>query len=224
MPEYRKRHEFGGCRFVPMRRRADVVLGVLMAWHILLALSLIVGPPIVLSSLAAPDLIAVVLAIVALLVGVLSALAAVFIARRDHLGRTLSLTVNYLLCLGSALALAHLLGVFMGLDDLADAMARGIPYLLLLLVIIGYFISTVEVRERPVPAARRALGRVVMISGGVGFLLTAGALSALASSQQVCRRRLAALCSDLGYADRWLHALAHEPPRLRSDAGREERP
>jgi len=165
----------------PMRRRADVVLGVLMAWHILLALSLIVGPPIVLSSLAAPDLIAVVLAIVALLVGVLSALAAVFIARRDHLGRTLSLTVNYLLCLGSALALAHLLGVFMGLDDLADAMARGIPYLLLLLVIIGYFISTVEVRERPVPAARRALGRVVMISGGVGFLLTAGALSALAS-------------------------------------------
>jgi ABC-type sugar transport system permease subunit len=95
--------------------------------------------------------------------------------------RQLSLTVNYLLCLGTALALAHLLGVFMGLDDLADAMARGIPYLLLLLVVIGYFISTVEVRERPVPMARRALGRVIMISGGAGFLLTAGALSALAS-------------------------------------------
>jgi ABC-type sugar transport system permease subunit len=162
-------------------KRGHAVLNVLTAWHLVLAPLLIGGALLTLSTLGSVDLIAAILTGVAILLGIASGGAAFFIARRNHLGRTLSLTVNYLLCLGSALALAHLLGVFMGLDDLADAMARGIPYLLLLLIVAGYFISTVEVRERPVPAARRALGRVFMVSGTIGFLLSAGALTALTS-------------------------------------------
>ncbi|MCL6512320.1 MAG: sugar ABC transporter permease [Anaerolineae bacterium] len=161
--------------------RGNAALTVLAAWHAILCPSLIVGALALLNGVPAPDLITIALAVGALLLGVGSAAAAYFIVRRNHLGRTLSLAINYLLFVACLSGLAHALGLFMGLDDLADYMARGFPFLMGLLFIVGYFIATAEVRERPVSLARRNLGRVLMAAGAVGFLLTAGVVPALAS-------------------------------------------
>jgi len=156
-------------------------LTVLAIWHALLGASLLSGAAAALISGAAGDVIAIILALGALALGGASAAAAWFILRRDHLGRTLSLVVNYLLTVACVSGLAHVLGMFMGLDDLADAMARGIPFLMLFVVLAGYLIGAVEVRERPVSLLRRNVGRVLMAIGAVGFALTAGAVPALAS-------------------------------------------
>lgn len=162
-------------------RRDDAALTVLMVWHAALCVLLIAGALVVLSSAPALDLTTIALAVALALLALGSGAAAALILRRNHLGRTLSLVVNYILFLACLIGLAHVLGVFMGLDDLADSMARGVPFLMGALFVLGYFVAATELRDRPVPMARRTLGRVLMAIGAIGFLLTAGAVPALAS-------------------------------------------
>jgi ABC-type sugar transport system permease subunit len=152
-----------------------------MVWHAALCVLLIAGALVMLSSAPALDLTTIALAVALALLALGSGAAAALILRRNHLGRTLSLAVNYILFLACLIGLAHVLGVFMGLDDLADSMARGVPFLMAALFVVGYFVAATELRDQPVPMARRTLGRVLMAIGAIGFLLTAGVVPALAS-------------------------------------------
>lgn len=162
-------------------RRGSGTLPVLTLWHFALGAALVLGAVVLFATTAPMTLLTAIVAAALVVLGVVSAVAAWYVVRRDHLGRTLSLVVNYLLFVACLAGLAHTLGLFMGLDDLADSMARGIPFAMALVFVIGYFIATAERRERPVSLQRRAVGRVVMVAGVIGFLLTAGVVPALAS-------------------------------------------
>ena len=111
---------------------------------------------------------------VLLLTAVLSAIAARDISNRIHRGRTISLAVNYLGFLFTFFGSLHLIGVFTGIDSLADSFMRGIPFLIL--VFAGFFVGTLTDRYQN-PATQRALrqtSKAVMIVSGVAFLLAVG--------------------------------------------------
>jgi hypothetical protein len=165
----------------PTRSRDGGLLPILMLWHAALGVLLIVGAVALIGSTPALDLITILLIAAMVLLGIGSAAASVFILRRNHLGRTLSLVVNYILFLACLIGLAQALGLFIGLNDLAEYLARGIPFLMGLVFVIGYFVYSAEMSNKPVPPARRTLGQVLMVAGAIGFLLTAGIVPALAS-------------------------------------------
>jgi len=98
----------------------------------------------------------VVIALV-LLLAVASAIAVVFILRREHRGRVISLVVDYLGFLVCILGALHVLGAFVGIDSLADTFGRGIIFLLG--AFSGYLISTLGDRYENHPARQRFFQR-----------------------------------------------------------------
>ncbi len=151
-------------------------LNLLTIWHALLALGCL-GGAIIFWRVYPPKaawmqgLIVVILIIAA----ILSALAARLIARRAHAGRILSLALNYLGFLFCLLASMHVLGVFIGIDSLANTFGRGV--LFLGGVFAGYLITTIGDRYENYPQREkffRRLGKYVMAVFGVLFLLAVG--------------------------------------------------
>lgn len=111
---------------------------------------------------------------------VASALAAFDIRRRRHRGRTLSLAINYLGFLFTFFGSMHLLGMFAGIDSLADTFGRGLP--MLGLGFVGYLVGAQADRFENDPRRQRQLRRAgnwIMIAAGVIFLFLAGLLSGL---------------------------------------------
>ncbi|MCS7088751.1 MAG: sugar ABC transporter permease [Thermoflexales bacterium] len=158
------------------------VLALLVIWHGVLSLGLFgVGISGLLRAWHALDVVRGAAHAAAVWLAVLSAAAALCIARRAHLGRTLSLVTHYLVFVAALIGLASLLDWFKGLDDLADYAARGTPFLMAFVIVVGYAVRTYERRERPVSPLRRAIGAAVMIAGGVGLALSVGITTALVS-------------------------------------------
>lgn len=148
-------------------------LGILTIWHILVALASAAGilyvwrPGRVESSFWWDLLLTVFL----LLAAAGSGLAAYFIIQRRHSGRVLSLLINYLGLIGCLMGALHLVGVFTGINALANTFGRGLPFLLV--VFIGYLISAFGDRYEYRPARQRLfrrIGQVVMLIGGLIFL------------------------------------------------------
>lgn len=115
----------------------------------------------------------------AVVVGFLSVVASIGIARRSHIGRAASLVVHYLLFIAALIGLASALDLFKGLDVLADYAAEGVPFLMAFVFMVGYALRTIELSERPVPRWRRRIGSAVMLVGGVGVALSLGLVTAL---------------------------------------------
>jgi len=155
--------------------RVDLWLRVVMIWHVVLALGGLGGAAFVwLGGVTWAGWVKGAVTAVFLLLTILSAVAARDINRRQHRGRTISLAVNYLGFLAALFGSMHLIGVFTGIDSLADSFMRGIPFLLL--VFAGFFIGTLTDRYQN-PATQRALrqtSKAVMIVSGVAFLLAVG--------------------------------------------------
>lgn len=165
------------------RQNPDFWLNVLTVWHALLALGCLVGaiafwrfyPP------KTAWLQGLIIAIL-LIATVLSALAARLIARRAHAGRILSLAINYLGFLFCLLASMHVLGIFIGIDSLANTFGRGVIFLGG--VFAGYLISTIGDRYENYPRREqffRRLGKYVMAIFGVLFLLAVGIVNGVIS-------------------------------------------
>lgn len=159
---------------------AGAWIAALTGWHALLAagaLSLLLatwlanaGPR---TGLARAILTAL---LVALLVA--NAAAIPLLTARNHLGRTLSLAVNYLGLLGCLVLLLHTTRVFVGLDALGSTFVRGLPFLGL--GVLGYLITGLGDRpERPAPLRRP--GRIVMLVAAAGFLVAVGLLQGVAT-------------------------------------------
>ncbi len=162
-------------------------LGILTIWHILVAMASAAGilyvwrPGRVESSFWWDLLLTVFL----LLAAAGSGLAAYFIIQRRHSGRVLSLLINYLGLIGCLMGALHLVGVFTGINALANTFGRGLPFLLV--VFLGYLISAFGDRYEYRPARQhlfRRIGQVVMLIGGLIFLFRIdiiGGLLAIAS-------------------------------------------
>jgi ABC-type sugar transport system permease subunit len=111
--------------------------------------------------------------------GLASLYAAWQLGQRRPIGRVAAILINYLFIVLAALVSLHWLGVYLGLDALANTFGRGLPGLGI--VFLGYLISASAARFEG--AAReqtpRELGRWVMLVGGLVFLFFIDSISGL---------------------------------------------
>lgn len=106
-----------------------------------------------------------------------SGAAAYYITQRNHRGRTLSLFFNYLAFVTFFLGVCQATGVFLGIDNLADTIGRGLPFLLI--VFVGYLVGTVADRFEGNYARQQQINRVsqgIMVVAGLAAALAVGLL------------------------------------------------
>ncbi len=117
-------------------------------------------------------------AVGAFFVGALTSLgAALLLLRRDRRGRMLSMLLNYLLAIGSLLSLLGLLGLYIGLDQVAERFYQ--RAWLLVGVLIGFLVGSLGDRYAHAPATQAALhraGNLIMAATAGLLLLTMGLL------------------------------------------------
>ena len=159
-----------------------LLLQVLTGWHVLLTLALLGGFYLLWgsNSTAASWLRLAGSAILALGAGG-SAAAAMFIRRGKHNGRIISLTVNYLGFLFCLLYGLHILGVYLGIDALANTFGKGLPFLVG--VFIGYLVSAFGDRYEEYPKRQQVFnrtGKLIMAVFGALFLIAIGLFQAVA--------------------------------------------
>jgi len=125
--------------FVPLIQAALTVVGLAVLVAIVVAGPRDLAPPLFLFVLAVP-----------LLFAVGAGLSTIWTLRRTSRGRVLAIIVDYLAFLAAFLLLLHLLGVFVGFDDLADVFGGTLPWLALAL--LAFLLGTRWTRSRAVPA------------------------------------------------------------------------
>lgn len=157
----------------PLPRWLLVVIG----WHGLAAAAAFITAGLLLTGSGPASDLAVwirILGGVLLLVwGGVSGAAAFYSAQRNHRGRTLSLFTNYLAFITFLLAAFQVMGLFLGIDNLADTVGRGLPYLLI--VLVGYLVGTLADRYEGNYARQQQIGRV-----SLGIMAVAGVAAAVA--------------------------------------------
>jgi ABC-type sugar transport system permease subunit len=160
--------------------RAAFWLRLVMVWHVLLSVAFVGG---VVALWGWNETTAVWLkALVTVVMGgtaVLSLFAARYISRRQHRGRVFSLAINYLSFLVTFIGALHLIGVFTGIDSLADSFMNGLPFVVLFF--IGFFFGTLTDRYQN-PATQRAIrqsSKAIMIVSIVALLLAVGIFNGL---------------------------------------------
>jgi ABC-type sugar transport system permease subunit len=176
----------------PLPKRASGAggsLSILVIWHLVLAVGAAAGMAGLIGNWweFAPWLrwlTAGVLGFVAL--G--SVAAAWYITRRDHKGRALSLTINYLGFLFCAVAFLQLIGAFAGFDVLAERFVVGLPFLLL--AFVGYLIYAFGDRYDNYPKRQQSFQRVGKWVGVGGLALMVLAMIGWADALQFVGERL----------------------------------
>lgn len=108
-----------------------------------------------------------------------SGLTTVYLRRRHHRGRVLSLTINYLGFLFCLFGSIHLAGGFVGFNSLAESFGRGLPFLGL--AFIGYLVYSHGRGDDNYARQTnwQRAGRVILLLGLGGVLLAVGILPAL---------------------------------------------
>lgn len=157
-------------------------LGVVTIWHVIVTAAGLAGAFAIWQSTASemPQWLRLVTSVILTLTALGSGLAALWIAQRNHRGRVASLIINYLGFVACVVGALHVLGVFIGINALANTFGRGIPYLGV--IFIGYLVSAFGDRYENQPAQQRLfqhIGRMIMLVGLVLFLFFVDTLSGL---------------------------------------------
>lgn len=156
-----------------------LVLRIAVVWRGIFAVAAAAGALVVWSSrlpetpLWQKTLFSLILAVAA----GFSVLGALDVARRNHRGRMISLTLDYLAFISCAAAVLNVGEVFLGIDALGETFGRGVPYLGIALA--GFLLSSIDdstLRKRPVEQSLRQVGRWVTIGGFLLFLWQVRAL------------------------------------------------
>jgi ABC-type sugar transport system permease subunit len=168
-------------RTPPATGPAALLIRLMAGWHILLALGLgAAAGGLFQAEWAQRDGLRLV-AVALLLLGAGASLAASVLAlRRDRRGRLLSLGLNYLLAVGCLLSLLGVLGLYSGLDLVAERFYRWAW--LLVGVLVGFLISATGDRYVHAPTTQAALqraGNLIMAGTVVVLLLAMGLLQGL---------------------------------------------
>ena len=164
-------------------QRTQLFLRIAIIWHIALAVLAATGTLVLwLGNFEFSTAVRLIGTVFCLLTVLISLYAARGIQRRQHRGRVASLVLNYLLFIGCLAATFHFLGIFTGIDSVAGNLARGLPFLGIVLAgyILRGFANRVGgdyVRARRI---RRA-GNIVMLAGLLIFLLAIGLISGVIS-------------------------------------------
>ncbi|MBP8003381.1 MAG: sugar ABC transporter permease [Chloroflexi bacterium] len=156
-------------------------LQVVIGWHGLAAATAFITSLLLLTGLGpAADLalwVRIVGGILLLVGSGASGAAAYYITQRNHRGRTLSLFFNYLAFVTFFLGVCQATGVFLGIDNLADTIGRGLPFLLI--VFVGYLVGTVADRFEGNYVRQQQINRVsqgIMVVAGLAAALAVGLL------------------------------------------------
>jgi ABC-type sugar transport system permease subunit len=109
---------------------------------------------------------------------IFSVIGAVQISRRNHSGRMISLTLDYLGFVACVVIALNTGEVFIGIDALADTFANGFPSLGI--VILGYILGVMDEyfpqKQQGSETSLKMVSRWVMIGGFVLFLFQVGAV------------------------------------------------
>jgi ABC-type sugar transport system permease subunit len=151
----------------------NLILRIVTAWRGIFALLAAVGVVTTWSGKLpeTPLWQKILLSLVLSLAAGFSAFGALQIARRNHRGRMISLTLDYLAFVACVVAMLNIGEVFVGIDALGETFGRGIPYLGI--VLAGYFLSAMDaysLRKRTAEQSLKQAGRWVMIIGFILFL------------------------------------------------------
>jgi ABC-type sugar transport system permease subunit len=145
-----------------------------VVWHALVALLAAGGA--VLGVVGSEGWFRWLLAAMLVLFSLSSAAAVPFLLGRKHVGRAVSLSVNYLGALLSFLLALHFMGVYTGFDALGETFGRGVPFLGLALV--AFFVGSLGDRyEETLPARYRRfqqVSKVLLTIAGVAFAFAVG--------------------------------------------------
>lgn len=145
----------------------------IMAWQVLLGIGLMTAAISLPAQAGAGSWSPVLLwgAVGLLAVGALASLYAAYaLWRRRSAGRIAAVLVDYLVAVLGGLLALHWLGVFLGLNALADTFGAGLPWLLV--VFAGYLINAAGDRFDGTAreAVFRRIGNLVMLAGLLAFL------------------------------------------------------
>jgi ABC-type sugar transport system permease subunit len=156
-------------------------LQIIIIWHAVVSLGGVSGAIFIWRSTAVTATwMRLSLSVVLILVALLSAWAIPQIQRREHRGRAISLVINYLGFIFTFVGSLHFLGIFLGIDDLANTFGRGLPFLGI--VVIGFLINGAAGRETFSPETQATVARVgniVMALGGIAILFAVGLINGL---------------------------------------------
>ena len=123
----------------------------------------------------------IIITILLAIASIFSVIGAVQISRRNHSGRMISLTIDYLAFVACVVIALNIGDVFIGIDALADTFASGIPYLGI--VILGYFLGVMDEyfpqKQQGSETSLKMASRWVMLGGFVLFLLRVGAINGI---------------------------------------------
>jgi ABC-type sugar transport system permease subunit len=165
----------------PPQHSGERLITLAQIWHVVLAISSLAGGVfafVVGDTL--PTWARFGLTIGLLLLGVLSAIAAVLLRRRDHRGRVISLFINYLGFVFCVVALMQLLGIFTGLDALAGTFGRGVIFLGT--AFFGYLFGTFGERfDFEKERQFKRIGRIIIILSAIAFLVAVGIFQGILS-------------------------------------------
>ena len=173
--------------YLPEDRRTTQWLTFATFWHGVLTAAAVAGVVLLTIGLGDPTIeTAIGLRVIGLIaLGLMAAAslgAAYFIRQRVHRGRSLSLTVNYLGFVFCLVADLHILGVFTGLDVLADNFKNGLP--VLGVFVLGYLVGTLGDRYDNESLRQQKFHQVsqtIMVGALIVWTLAVGLLDGLLS-------------------------------------------
>ena len=168
--------------YLPTDTRTELLIRISMFWRGLFtllsaggAIALWVGAFLPAAALWQRIIITVVLVIAS----IFSAIGAVQISRRNHSGRMISLTLDYLAFVVCVIFALNIGEFFIGIDALADTFASGLPYLGI--VILGYFLGVMDEyfpqKQQNAETNLKVASRWVMLGGFALFLFQVGAVN-----------------------------------------------
>lgn len=170
-------------------------LGLLIAWHLGLTIGLLgcIGLVTLTPTVTESWWVLRLGAILGLMVGALASLLAAWqLWQRRAVARITSVLVNYLFAVSAILSVLHWLGVYVGIDALANTFGAGLPGLGIL--VLGYLIraSTDRLGSKGRQSTSHTVGTWVMVAGLLVFLYFIDALTGLIwLMQQLITRPLA---------------------------------
>lgn len=163
-----------------LEKRTNLLLTVVLVWHGVMGVVAPAGAILLFGNDQLATWLGLLAGILLLLWAAGHVGAAVWLGKRQHRGRTLSLAVNYIGFLVAFLGLCHQTGLFVGIDGLADKTGRSLPFLLL--VAAGYFVSAYGDRYEQnyrIQQRWQQAGRTLMVIGGLATLLAMGLLGGM---------------------------------------------
>ncbi|MDJ0753421.1 MAG: sugar ABC transporter permease [Ardenticatenaceae bacterium] len=163
----------------PPSDQTDMFVQLTLGWHVITTLAGLGGLAYIWVTPGFSIWIQLATTVALLILSGGSVAAVMWIARREHRGRMASLLVNYLGFILSVIGSLHVLGIFLGIDQLANTFSRGVIWLFIMF--LGYVVGTIGDRFEGTATQRQfhTAGRWIAIISFVIFLFRVGLLEGL---------------------------------------------